>query len=126
MTTKTSKKTITKSEPKKEEVAIKRVDSYQVTFTIEELVHLRDLFNVLLPPTAEQTVSQALAAGESRPMTEAKLWAKIAKLCNDAKIPMEDAAPDYVISLAGPPTLGVFPMNTTVQQAPDDNSSEEG
>jgi hypothetical protein len=73
-----------------------------------ELLQLRDLFSVILPPDGKQTVSQAVALNEDRSITEAQLWSKVSRLCRQAKIPVDDAAPDFVVMMVGAPTLGIF------------------
>ncbi len=124
MTTSTKTKAKKVTTPKedqevKETVSTKKLLNFKLTMTVEELVHLRDLFNILLPPTAEMTISQALATSQSRPITESKLWTKVAALCAEAALPMEDEAPDFVVAIAGPPTLGVFAL-----QHPAENNDE--
>lgn len=120
-----AKKSAKKKEEPKEEVPVKRVENFQLTLTVEELIHLRDLFNILLPPNADQTVSQNLALVEARPMTESRLWSKLVGLCQEARIPVGDDAPDHVISVSGPPTLAVFPMNSTVVDPTSTTTDDE-
>ena len=62
----------------------------------------------MLPPDMKTTVSQSIAASQGRHMAESKLWNKIATLCEEACIPMGDEAPDFVVTISAPPTLGVF------------------
>ena len=40
--------------------------TWDLRLTTPELLHLRDLVSVLLPPNGEKTVSQMLAEGEGR------------------------------------------------------------
>jgi hypothetical protein len=115
------------SKPKKEEVkevveeTPKPKKSFSLKLTKQELVHLRDLFGILLPVELKSTVSQFLAAGQGRQLVESKLWNKISQLCAEADIPMGDDAPDFIVTMNSPPQLGVFEM------APeeDDEVSEE-
>lgn len=82
--------------------------THALELTQLELVHLRDLFGVLLPVELAQTVSQALAAIEGRSLLEAKLWTKLCQLCNKAGVDTGDAAPDYVMGLPATPAVSVF------------------
>lgn len=87
-----------------------------------ELVHLRDLFSVLLPPAADKSISQVLAASASRPFTEARLWNKIQALCTATGVPVGDAAPDFIVTIAAAPELTVFQIEREVAATtPDEN-----
>ena len=92
------------------------------TFTLNlskfELLHLRDLFNVNLPPDAQKTVSQALAQQQERPMVEAFLWKKVAAACEEAGLPVGDEAPDFIVAPNQAPSMSVFVLaHDPVQQA---------
>jgi ribosome biogenesis protein Tsr3 len=106
----TAKKTKASSKTKQttRKSAAKKLETYSVAFTVDELLHLRDLFNVLLPPAAEITVSQSLAESEEREVIESNLWNKLSLVMESANVPMEDDAPDYVIAMSSPPSLAVF------------------
>lgn len=95
---------------KKDEQASKKQDVFMITLTKMELVHLRDLFSIVLPPDAKRTVSQALAEVENRTMNESMLWSKISDACVMANLPVGDAAPDYVVSASAAPPLSVFQL----------------
>lgn len=81
---------------------------HQLGLDQAELVHLRDLFSVLLPPAADKSVSQVLAASAGRPFTEARLWNKIQAVCASAGVPVGDSAPDFIVTIAAAPELTVF------------------
>ena len=85
----------------------KKRKTYDLRLTKYELLHLRDLFSISLPP-GDKTLSQTLAEVESRPMIESSLWNKVVNACSDAGLPLGDTAPDYVVASIGTPTLGVF------------------
>lgn len=105
-------KTRTKSEPAtQKDPPLKRHAVHSLLLTRFELLHLRDLMSVLLPPDGAQTLSQALASVEERSLIESMLWEKISKLCNEAKLPLDAEAPDYIIAPVAPPPLGVFQVN---------------
>lgn len=87
---------------------VKKRKTYRLKLTKFELIHLRDLLSITLPPALEQTVSQALAVAEDRPLIEARLWSKVARACSDAELPLDDAAPDFVCAAAAAPPVGVF------------------
>lgn len=91
---------------------VKRVKTSALNLTLEELIHLRDLFNVRFPSTTMGglTVSQSLAKIEDREIIETRLWDKLTKLLVPSGIPIGDDAPDHVIAMTAPPELGVFPV----------------
>jgi hypothetical protein len=93
-----------------EDPPIKSQPTYDVKFTKTELVHLRDMFGIYLPPDGSLTVSQALAKQEGRVVSEKYLFDKIVELCMKAKIPVGEEAPDHIIGLSENPSLGVFLM----------------
>jgi len=82
--------------------------TYTIKLTKHELVHLRDLFSVGLPPTVRLTVSQALAMKEGRKIVETVLWKKVVKACQDAQVALDDDAPDFVVSASEAPPIDVF------------------
>jgi hypothetical protein len=82
--------------------------TFNLPVTPLELTHIRDLFSILLPPDARQTVSQALAAAEDRAAPEAKLWQKVVNLCQAASLPTGDQAPDFLVAASAMPPVGVY------------------
>jgi hypothetical protein len=100
----------------------KKTKLAQVKFSKFELIHLRDLFSLLTPPEMKETISQKLALLQSRPLIEAKLWQKIAKACEECEIPLGDEAPDFVVSLASTPSIGVYELSHDENQERDDSS----
>lgn len=82
-------------------------DTHTLKLTRDELIHIRDLFSVLISPT--QTVSQALANTGKITESELGLWKKVLTACQTAKIPLGTTAPDFIIAVADVPVLGVFP-----------------
>ena len=103
---------------------IHRQKTYELTLTKLELLHIRDLFSVLLPPSGAQTLSQALAETEGRALIESMLWEKVSSLCEAAELPLNEEAPDYIIAPVSSPALGVFHLNHDLTQAEEDQ--EEG
>lgn len=101
---------------------IHRQKTYDLTLTKFELLHVRDLFSVLLPPDGAQTLSQALAEAEGRGLIESMLWEKVTALCESADLPLNDEAPDYIIAPISSPALGVFHVNHDVEQAEPDGA----
>ena len=86
----------------------KRLKTYDFTLTKFELLHLRDIMSVSLPPNGEKTVSQAIAELENRTVVEGFLWRKLCELCDKANLPVGDEAPDYIVAPSGVPPMGVF------------------
>lgn len=81
--------------------------TWELRLTKTQLVHLRDLLSILLPPDGSRTVSQALAAAEARVVAETQLWSDVSQLCRKAKIPVNKEAPDFVVMTTGAPQLDV-------------------
>ena len=95
---------------KEAEDVLKPKKIFTLRLSKQEIIHLRDLFGIMLPPDMKTTVSQAIASSQGRHMAESKLWNKIAGLCEESNIPMGDEAPDFVVTISAPPRLGVFEM----------------
>ena len=89
---------------------VKRHKTHPIRFTRFELLHLRDLMSVSLPPEGRQTLSHALAVLENRPLVESFLWRKLSAACEQAGLPMGDEAPDYIVAPTSPPPMGVFQL----------------
>lgn len=89
------------------EPEVKAVKKFDLSLTKFELIHLRDLFSILLPTDATQTVSQSLAVAEERDIIEKMLWDKVCKLCRSAKVPLNDEAPDFIATIIGPAPVGI-------------------
>lgn len=105
------------------EPEIKKHATFELSLTKFELLHLRDLMGILLPPDGAQTVSQSLASAEDRSLIESMLWDKLVKLCKAAKLPMETEAPDYIIAPVAPPPMGVFQVNQDLQSQTKNSAS---
>jgi hypothetical protein len=108
----------TKNEPKKD---VKKRKTYELRLTKFELLHLRDVLSVALPPDAKKTLSQALAELENRLLVESTLWNKLVDACEEADLPVGDEAPDYVIAPNAPPSLSVFQL---ASEPPGDDDEE--
>jgi hypothetical protein len=104
---------------------IKTRKTYDLRLTKFELLHLRDLFSVVLPPDVSKTLSQALAQLEERSLVESMLWSKIAAACEVAGLPMGDEAPDYVVAPNTPPGLGVFQLASDPPEGEEEEDDEE-
>lgn len=107
-----------KATPKEPEV--KKQSVFVLQLTKMELVHLRDIMGVLLPPDGSETISQALASSEDRSLVESMLWDKLTHLCEDANLPVGDEAPDYIVVPTAPPPMGVL----QVQHDTEDSSGD--
>ena len=111
-------------------IEIKKKKIVQVTLTKYELLHLRDLMSITLPPDGSQTVSSSLAATENRQFIEVLLWRKISEACLQAGLPVGEEAPDYIVSPTGMTPLGVFqvssdPSGSDENYTQDDNDDED-
>jgi hypothetical protein len=101
---------------------------YSVSLSVDELIHLRDLFSVRLPPTFEHTVSTLLSAKLNKNQMESNLWDKLIELCKKAEIPVGDAAPDFAINLAGLPPMDIFeiaPQKNVLDENPKEQKKHE-
>ena len=103
---------------------IKKRKTYDLRLTRTELAHLRDLFNVVLPPDTKKTVSHYLAELEDRVYVEDKLWSKISDLLIEAGVPNGDEAPDFIVAPTAPPSMGVFPLSMDDVSEEVDNIQE--
>ena len=97
----------------------KKRKTFKVKLTHGELVHLRDLFSILLPLEMKETLSQHLARAQDRVLVKAKLWAKLVDVCKAAELPLDDDAPDFVVTASGPPPIGVFELSHEHHQQPE-------
>jgi hypothetical protein len=102
---------------------IKKRKTYDLRLTKSEILHLRDLFSIVLPPTVDKTVSQALAELEGRTLIESSLWQKVSAAALAAGLPVGSDAPDYVVAPTGSPALSVFQM--TSDEELDDSAGDE-
>jgi len=96
---------------KSNEETIKIIKTKNLQLTTLELIHLRDLFSIILP--GGNSVSKLLAEVEQRSIVDDTLWNKIENLCVKSSLPIGNSAPDYVIGLLQTPPLGVIPINLT-------------
>lgn len=113
-----TKKSGRPSKEEEKEPVVRRQPVFELTLTKFELLHLRDLMGILLPPDGAQTLSQALATTEDRVLTESMLWEKLTRLCKDAGLPLDAEAPDYIVAPVAPPPMGVFLVNQEMVQSP--------
>jgi hypothetical protein len=88
---------------------IKTIKTKNLKLTTLELIHLRDLFSIILP--GGNSVSKLLAEIEQRSIVDDTLWGKVESLCQESNLPIGHSAPDYVIGLLQTPTLGIIPIN---------------
>jgi len=86
------------------------LQTYTLELTKNELVHLRDLFAIMLPPNMEKSVSQSLAEICGRPLNESKMWLKVAAVCEEANVPVGEKAPDFMLMICSAPAISVFEM----------------
>jgi len=108
---------------KEKKPKIHRQKTYDLTLTKFELLHIRDVFSILLPPDGNKTVSQALAEVEDRTLIETMLWQKITELCSEADLPLNNEAPDYIVAPTSAPPMGIFHINHDVEQNPGQSNA---
>ena len=104
-------------------VAIKKRKTYDFRLTKFELLHLRDMFSVVLPPDTSKTLSQSLAELENRVLIESALWNKISSVCTEANLPVGEEAPDYIVAPISPPAMGVFQLASEPAEDTSDESA---
>jgi hypothetical protein len=104
---------------------IKLRKTYEIRFTKYELLHLRDLMSISLPPEGKQTISNSLATLENRQMIESMLWQKLVNACQEVGLPTGDSAPDYVIAPTGMSPLGVFQLANEPSDNDEDDDDDE-
>lgn len=97
-----------KSKSKNEKKQSKKIVTFNLSMTAEELLHVRDLLSIILPPDGSVRLSESLAASEKRQASESTLWTKVANLCLEANLPVGDDAPDFAVGAVEPLVLGVF------------------
>ena len=98
----------------------KQRKTFTLRVTKAELLHLRDLFSILLPLEMKETVSHRLAHLQDRILVEAKLWQKVVVVCQEAQVPLDDDAPDFVVAASAAPPVSVFEL------AADSETDENG
>jgi hypothetical protein len=81
----------------------KSAGGINLSLTVKELEHLRNLFSIIIPSEEEMTVSTMLATVTSKNTKfEQVLWNKITAACTEAGIDVGDSAPDFVVgTMAG-------------------------
>lgn len=104
---------------------IKYKKTFQIRLSKFELLHLRDLMSISLPPEGSQTVSNSLAVAENRQLIENGLWKKISEACINVGLPVGDDAPDYVIAPTGMTPLGVFQISSDPYAKPSDDEDND-
>jgi hypothetical protein len=103
-------------------IQIKKRKTHELRFTKFELLHLRDMLGVVLPPNTNKTLSQHLAELENRVLIESALWNKISSACSEAGLPVGDEAPDYIVAPISSPAMSVFQLASE----PAEDVSEQG
>jgi hypothetical protein len=94
-----------------------KTSSYDLKLTRQELIHLRDLFSVLLPPDGESTLSEQLAAYKDRQTIEHSLWEKIYELCLKTNVSTDSKAPDFIVTLTSMPNITIVELPKTAEDA---------
>lgn len=103
----------------------KKRKTYKLKLTKFELIHIRDLFSLILAQDPQVTASQALATKQERSIVEGKLWRKVVTACQEAKIPLGDDAPDFIVAAQSNPTVGVFELAYEPAGSEEDEDGDE-
>jgi len=114
------KKPAAKKVTKVAEKKVKRIKTFTLVLSAEELTHVRDVMGIILPPDGSIRLSESLAVTEKRQMTESKLWAKVVNLCMEANLPVGDDAPDFFVGVSGPLNLGCFQLDVSNNEGGDE------
>ena len=106
---------------------LKPKKTFSLRLTLAELIHLRDLFSIALPMDLKTTVSQSLAHSQGRQLIETKLWNKLVALCKEGSIPLDEEAPDFIVTVVAPPELSVFEIASEPREEAleEEEASEE-
>lgn len=70
--------------------------SVRISFDVDELTHLRDLFSVMFEDGS--SISERLSILLKREKLESSLWKKIYKECENLKICLDKDAPNFLIT----------------------------
>jgi len=81
--------------------------SITLKLTSNELVHVRDLFSILMPQNYVLTLSESLATQNDTEKLENKLWTKIYNLCKCNNISTDKDADDFAVMIANQPQLEI-------------------
>jgi len=81
--------------------------SITLKLTSNELVHVRDLFSILMPQNYVLTLSESLATQNDTEKLENKLWTKIYNLCKCNNISIDKDADDFAVMIANQPQLEI-------------------
>lgn len=97
--------------PQEPEFSDGTVSLFMLGLNRAELIHLRNLMSIMLPPSGEETVGQQLARNTGLPFAETSLWQKISIACEDAGVAVGDEAPDFALAPSALPVLEVIQVN---------------
>jgi hypothetical protein len=79
--------------------------SVRISFDVDELTHLRDLFSVMFEDGS--SISERLSVLLKREKLENSLWQKIYKECENLNLDVDKDAPNFLITPENI-TLGIF------------------
>lgn len=104
----------------------KKTKTINIQLTKTELIHIRDLMSIMLPPDGKQTISKSLAGVEDRTIVEGTLWNKIYEKCLDNDIPTGAQSPDFFVGLEyGEPKMMVLPIQLDNEVEYENDEDEE-
>lgn len=90
----------------------KDVELYPLQLTKDELAHIRNMMSIVLPPTGDVRLGEALAhATEADDDIDSSLWDKVWALCEEVGLEVGDDAPDFIVGPSEPTPLKVYRVN---------------
>lgn len=110
---------------KKPKKKTKKVNPINLSFSKTELVHLRDLMSIVLPPEGALTVSKDLARKEGREIQENSLFEKVYYACVENELPVGDDAPDYFVNMNFVPEMEVAILNHPTEVESEEYEDDE-
>jgi hypothetical protein len=88
----------------------------QLSLSKDELIHIRDIMSVLMPPDCKNTFSEELAQLNNLTDAEENLWQKIHHLCSINNIDTDDRAPDFVVTIPQHPELAIHRLQVNSEE----------
>ena len=98
---------------------------YKLHVNSAQVEHLRDLLGILINHATNLTVSEHLAKHNKRSPDERELWDLVVELCERAKVPCGDDAPDYVVAV-GPPEVGILRIDPESEESEEEQEDGDG
>ena len=89
-----------------------KTETWSLSLTQEEIIHIRNLLSILLPPTGEISLSESLLeCNDMSGDVDSSLWQKIWNLCVESGVAIGDEAPDFLVGPTDPTPLAVYKVH---------------